>query len=67
MLKRMTDTIYGMLYRNGRYDEGNWMVHFFATKRERESAYKQAGQHPGMELRRFEFRLEQVVGEEIDH
>jgi hypothetical protein len=60
MIKRSTDTIYGLLYRNGRYDVGNWMLNFFDTDRQLEVAKKEALKHIGAEVKTFKFKLEDV-------
>lgn len=63
MIKGLDDTIYGLAFRNHRYGEGKWNVHFFESEQQRAviaPQLKDAG-HVWF----FEFRLGQVKREEV--
>lgn len=61
MLKGLDDTIYGLAYRNGRYEEGKWNIHFYDREAQRDGEV----QHfrtlsPSSEIITFEFSLGEI-------
>lgn len=62
MIKGLNETIYGLAFRNHRYGEGKWNVHFFETERQRAVILPQLNDVG--EVFVFEFTLGQVKPED---
>lgn len=59
MIKGLDETIYGLAYRNGRYAEGEWMVHFFETETQRDAVMRQFTE--AGDIVPFQFLLRQIL------
>ena len=61
MIKGFDDTIYGLAYRNGRYQEGKWNIHFYDTETQRNSGMQHCkALSPPSENITFEFSLRDI-------
>ena len=64
MIKRLNDTIYGFAYRDLRYKDDEWNVHFVEKEEYRDIEVQHfKALMPASEIITFEFSLEQVVGD----